>query len=75
MITDRTRFDDLLAPTRRFVREVAIPREDRVEREDRVGDDLIAEMRRLGTEAGRRACSAGGRYARKGLFLAESAMS
>jgi acyl-CoA dehydrogenase len=49
MITDPMRFDDLLARTRRFIREVAIPNEDRVEREDHVGDDLNAEMRRLGT--------------------------
>ena len=49
MITDQIRFDELLARTRRFVREVAIPHEDRVEREARVGDDLVAEMRRLGT--------------------------
>ena len=49
MIVDQTRLDDLLARTRRFVREVAIPNEDRVEREDLVGDDLIAEMKKLGT--------------------------
>ncbi len=49
MITDQTRIDELLARTRKFVREVAIPNEDRVELEDRVGDDLVAEMRKLGT--------------------------
>jgi acyl-CoA dehydrogenase len=49
MIVDQARLDDLLARTRRFVREVAIPNEDRVEREDRVGDDLVAEMKKLGT--------------------------
>lgn len=49
MITDQTHIDELLARTRRFVREVAIPSEDRVESEDRVGDDLVAEMRKLGT--------------------------
>jgi acyl-CoA dehydrogenase len=49
MIRDPARLDDLLARTRRFVREVAIPNEDRVEREDAVGPDLVAEMRRLGT--------------------------
>jgi len=49
VITDQTHIDELLARTRRFVREVAIPSEDRVESEDRVGDDLVAEMRKLGT--------------------------
>jgi acyl-CoA dehydrogenase len=49
MITDQSRLDDLLARTRRFVREVAIPNEDRVEREDCVGADLVAAMKRLGT--------------------------
>jgi len=49
MIRDTARLDDLLARTRRFVREVAIPNEDRVEREDLVGPDLVAEMRKLGT--------------------------
>lgn len=49
MIADQARLDDLLSRTRRFVREVAIPNEDRVEREDRVGDDLVAAMRELGT--------------------------
>ncbi len=49
MIRDPARLEDLLARTRRFVREVAIPNEDRVEREDLVGPDLVAEMRKLGT--------------------------
>ena len=49
MITDQFRLDELLDRTRRFVREIAIPNEDRVEREDNVGDDLVAEMRKLGT--------------------------
>jgi acyl-CoA dehydrogenase len=49
MITDQDRLDSLLHRTRQFVREVAIPNEDRVEREDRVGDDLVAAMRQLGT--------------------------
>jgi len=49
MISDQTKIDSLLARTRRFVREVAIPNEDRVEREDKVGDDLVAAMRELGT--------------------------
>ena len=49
MIRDPVKFPDLLEATRRFVREVAIPNEDRVEREDKVPDDVVAEMRRLGT--------------------------
>ena len=49
MIRDQAALDNLLARTRRFVREVAIPNEDRVEREDLVGEDLVAEMRMLGT--------------------------
>lgn len=49
MIRDAVAHADLLERTRRFVRDVAIPNEDRVEREDLVGPDLVAEMRRLGT--------------------------
>ncbi|MBS0241136.1 MAG: acyl-CoA dehydrogenase family protein [Proteobacteria bacterium] len=49
MITDQARLDDLLSRVRRFVNDVAIPNEDRVEREDLVGPDLVAEMRKLGT--------------------------
>ena len=49
MITDQARIDELLARTRAFVRDVAIPNEDRVEREDRIDADLVAEMRKLGT--------------------------
>jgi alkylation response protein AidB-like acyl-CoA dehydrogenase len=49
MIADQDRLDRLIHRTRQFVREVAIPNEDRVEREDRVGDDLVAAMRQLGT--------------------------
>ena len=49
MIRDQSALNDLLQRTRRFVRDVAIPNEDRVEREDKVGDDLVAELRRLGT--------------------------
>ena len=52
MITDQGRLDDLLARVRRFVRDVAVPNEARVEREDRVGEDLVAEMKRLGTFGG-----------------------
>ncbi len=49
MIRDKARLDDLLARIRRFVRDVAIPNEDRVEAEDRVPDEVVAEMRKLGS--------------------------
>lgn len=49
MITDQARLQDLLAHIRRFVAEVAIPNEERVEREDRIDAAILAEMRRLGT--------------------------
>ena len=49
MIRNQASLDDLLQRIRSFVRDVAIPNEDRVEREDHVGDDLVAEMRKLGT--------------------------
>jgi acyl-CoA dehydrogenase len=49
MIRDAARMERLLADIRRFVRDVAIPNEDRVEQEDRIPDDVIAAMRRLGT--------------------------
>jgi acyl-CoA dehydrogenase len=49
VITDQARIGELLERTRKFVREIAIPNEDRVEREDRVGPDLVAEMQKLGT--------------------------
>ena len=49
MIRDPARLERLLADTRRFVRERAIPNEDRVEQEDRIPDDLVTDMRRLGT--------------------------
>jgi acyl-CoA dehydrogenase len=49
MIRNQTAMDDLLAATRRFVQEIAIPNEDRVEREDAVPEEIVAEMRRLGT--------------------------
>ena len=49
MIRDAARQERLLADIRRFVREVAIPNEDRVEREDRIPDEDIAAMRKLGS--------------------------
>ncbi len=49
MIRDQAAMDELLAATRRFVRDVAIPNEDRVEAGDQVPQDIVDEMRRLGT--------------------------
>jgi len=49
MIRDRARLERLLADTRRFVRERAIPNEDRVEQEDRIPQELVEDMRRLGS--------------------------
>ena len=49
MIRDQATLDDLLRRTRQFVKTVAIPNEERVEREDCVGEDLVAAMRQLGT--------------------------
>ena len=49
MIRDPAAFDDLIARIAAFVRDVAIPNEDRVEREDRVPDEVIDAMRALGT--------------------------
>ncbi|WP_252108880.1 MULTISPECIES: acyl-CoA dehydrogenase family protein [unclassified Halomonas] len=48
MIRDQQRLDALLADVRRWVREVAIPREAEVEELDRVPDDLVKEMRERG---------------------------
>jgi acyl-CoA dehydrogenase len=49
MITEQACVHDLLARIGRFVREVAIPNEERVEREDRIDEAILAEMRRLGS--------------------------
>lgn len=49
MIRDQAAIDQLLDNTRRFVREVAIPNEERTEAEDRVPDEVVAAMRELGT--------------------------
>ena len=49
MITDQARLADLLGRIRRFVEEVAIPNEEEVERQDCVGEPIIAELRRLGS--------------------------
>jgi acyl-CoA dehydrogenase len=49
MIRDQARLHELLARVGRFVREIAIPNEDRVEREDRIDEPILAQMRQLGT--------------------------
>lgn len=49
MIRDQQRLDALLAATRSFVQNVAIPNEDRVEQDDAVPDEAIDAMRKLGT--------------------------
>lgn len=49
MIRDQDTFDALVDQIRRFVREVAIPNEDRVEAEDRIPDDVIEKLKQLGS--------------------------
>lgn len=49
VIRDQAALDELLDATRDFVRQVAIPNEDRVEAEDRVPPEIVAAMRDLGT--------------------------
>ena len=41
MIRDQESFDQLLDQIRTFVRDVAIPNEDRVEAEDAIPDDVV----------------------------------
>ena len=48
MIRDPQRFERLLADTRAFVREVAMPNEARVEREDAIPPEIVATMREMG---------------------------
>lgn len=48
MIRDTDKFDGLLAEVRQFVRDIAIPNEDRVEAEDRIPEEIVEEMRRRG---------------------------
>ncbi len=45
---DRETFDLLIDTVRRFVSDRLMPNEDRVEREGRVPDEIVAEMRDLG---------------------------
>ena len=48
MIRDEKSLTGLLETTRRFVRDLAIPNEERVERENAIPEEIVAEMRRLG---------------------------
>ncbi len=48
MIRDEKRLAALLATVRRFMDEVAIPNEERVERENAIPEEIVKEMRRLG---------------------------
>ncbi|WP_076861026.1 acyl-CoA dehydrogenase family protein [Bradyrhizobium mercantei] len=48
MIRNAIQFECLLADIRDFVRTVAIPNEERVEREDRIPEEIVNEMRRRG---------------------------
>lgn len=48
MIRDKQRFDKLIAETRAFVRDVAMPNEARVEREDAIPEEIVATMRSMG---------------------------
>jgi acyl-CoA dehydrogenase len=49
MIRDEARMQALIDQIRAFVKDVAIPNEDRVEAEDRIPDDVIAELKKLGS--------------------------
>jgi len=49
MIRDQESFDLLLEQIRAFVRDVAIPNEDRVEAEDQIPDDVIEKLKQLGS--------------------------
>ena len=48
MIRNPNEFELFLAEIRSFVRNVAIPNEDRVEADDRLPEDIVEEMRRRG---------------------------
>ncbi len=49
MIRDQEAFDALVGQIRKFVRDVAIPNENRVEVEDRISDDVIEKLKHLGS--------------------------
>lgn len=48
MIRDPQQLENLLARIRAFVRDVAIPNEERVERENAIPEEIVAQMRSLG---------------------------
>ena len=48
MIRDEKRLARLLETTRRFMDDVAIPNEERVERENAIPEEIVAQMRSLG---------------------------
>ena len=48
MIRNPDRFSQLIERTRQFVREVAIPNEERVDREDAIPEAIVEQMRSLG---------------------------
>jgi acyl-CoA dehydrogenase len=49
MIRDEARMQALIDQIRAFVKDIAIPNEDRVEAEDRIPDDVVAELKKLGS--------------------------
>ena len=49
MIRDQEAFDALVGQIRKFVRDVAIPNENRVEVENRIPDDVIEKLKQLGS--------------------------
>ena len=49
MIRDQEAFDALVGQIRKFVQDVAIPNENRVEVEDRIPDDVIEKLKQLGS--------------------------
>ena len=49
MIRDQQKMNEHLDRIRTFVREVAIPNEDRVELEDRIPEDVINKLKELGS--------------------------
>jgi acyl-CoA dehydrogenase len=49
MIRDAQPFEHLLAAVRRFVAEVAVPNEERVEADDEIPAEVVEAMRNLGT--------------------------
>jgi len=49
MIRDQETFDILVDQIRTFVREVAIPNENRVEAEDQIPDEVVEKLKQLGS--------------------------